>query len=172
MAWEYLEEDKFTERYRKASNFLGVLNGEGIADFNSGNSLFKNYLQGKFDYYSNDIRDQRARYLLSDEDFLDHLYENKVPIDIVCCFGMGGFEFSNHPLESSTITDTLIASLDYLRPQYVILECITKYDSLITTIYNTCSNFYDKACDVTIDLNEDGQQSPYYMRHLVILKLR
>jgi hypothetical protein len=121
MAWEYLEQLDY--RYEFVSDKIGSLDGEIILDFNSGNSRLKNYLKGHFTYLSNDIWDNRADYKITDEQFL----HQQQSADIICGFGLGGFEISKEKLESSTLTQTLINATIKYEPKIIVLEYIIDF---------------------------------------------
>lgn len=135
MAWEYMEELDY--RYEDASNLISPLSGEVVLDFNSGNSRFKDYLKGEFEYKSNDLYDKRAMYQITDADFL--LQEPKC--DVLCCFGIGGHELTGEKLESSTITSTLKLGIKKYEPRIVILDCVTKFIPIKNSILNLLSGY-------------------------------
>jgi hypothetical protein len=121
MAWEYMEELDY--RYEDASNLISPLSGEVVLDFNSGNSRFKDYLKGSFTYKCNDLYDKRADYQITDAEFL----EQEPKCDVLCCFGIGGYEITGEKLESSTITSTLKSAINKYSPRIIILDSVTKF---------------------------------------------
>jgi hypothetical protein len=137
MAWEYLENLDY--RYELVSNHIGELNGEIVLDFNSGNSRFKNYLKGNFTYLSNDIWDNRADFRITDSEFLDQ----QPSADIICGFGLGGYEISKEKLESATLTQTLIKAVEKYNPKIIVLEYIKDFRPIKDVIVNSLNNNYD-----------------------------
>jgi hypothetical protein len=128
MAWEYLEKKEMDERYSIVSETIGDCSGLTIADFNSGNSRFINYLKGEnIKYFCGDLYDNRAKFKGTDVEFLDYLKLEEIKVDVLSCFGIGGYEISGVTLESTTISNTLKKAVSDLKPSYVILESIEKY---------------------------------------------
>jgi hypothetical protein len=122
MAWEYLEQK--TKRYEDATHLLGELKGDIVLDFNSGHSKFKDYLKGDFTYKCNDLYDKRAMFNITDKAFLEQERE----CDVLCCFGIGGYEITGEKLESSTITSTLKNAIMKFNPNIIILESIQDFE--------------------------------------------
>lgn len=135
MAWEYMEDLDY--RYVDASALLSPLNGELILDFNSGNSRFKQYLKGKFEYKSNDLYDKRADYQITDVEFL----QQEPTCDVLCCFGIGGFEITKEKLESSTITNTLKEAIKKYDPRVVVLDCVAKFIPIKNEVLNLLTGY-------------------------------
>jgi len=101
MAWEYLE--NLDNRYIIAADVIGELSGDVVLDVNSGNSRLGYYIKGDFKYYCNDLMDDRAQRKMSDWQFV----RSYSACDVLCCFGIGGYEISGEELESATVTDSL-----------------------------------------------------------------
>ena len=149
MAWEYLENMDY--RYKEVSEFINE--NDFVADFNSGNSRFKEYIKCKT-YLCNDLYDDRATHQVSDEKFyelLKDLHNNNAKIDVISCFGIGGYEMSKEELESKTITSSLIKSINLFKPRIVIIEGVTKFYPIIKKIIGEIN--YQIICKVN---NSDG----------------
>ena len=121
MAWEYLKDNTFDERYKIASEFLGDLSDKVILDLNCGEPRFKKYIKYKR-YIATDIsepQDKEGFYLLKDTavDF---------PCDVLCLFGYGGGEYTGEPLESHTVINSFIRLAQY-NPEYLIIEMVQKW---------------------------------------------
>lgn len=119
MAWEYLDELDY--RYKQAVEYIE--DNDFVVDVNSGNSRLRNYVTN---YLSNDLYNENADYQITDQDFIPLIEQ----CDVLCLFGIGGYEITNEPLESSTVTDTVIELAKKHKPRILILECIDDFTEI------------------------------------------
>lgn len=125
MAWEYLEQPVMDERYKIAAEFIG--DDDMVVDVDSGNSRLRNYVKH---YYSNDLYYDQADVKCTDEEFVPMVKE----CDVLTCFGIGGHEITKEPLESATLTQSLITLAKTHRPHTMILECIDQFVPVVERI--------------------------------------
>lgn len=128
MAWEYLEDMDF--RYKDAVALLGDTSEKDVVELNCGNGRLKDYMKHKT-YRGNDLlkEDDENYSSLPDDKFIETVDK----CDILCCFGFGGYELSNQPLESKTITNSVIKLINKFNP-VLILEAVDRYLPLIDKV--------------------------------------
>ena len=119
MAWEYLEH----KDYRYDIVAWWVEDFDYVVEYNSGNSRLREYVAN---HICNDFYDNRADFQITDEEF----YKKIKKCDVLVCLGIGGHEITKEPLESATITGTLIKTANEFKPRLMILECIEKFKSI------------------------------------------
>jgi hypothetical protein len=133
MAWEYL--DKLDYRYKQAAEF--ITNEDFVVDVNSGNSRFRDYAKH---YICNDLNYWEADYQMTDEQFRDVVDR----CDVLCCFGVGGYEITKEPLESQTLSDTMVYLTNKFKPRLLILEAIEQFTPVIENILKRVNYKIDK----------------------------
>lgn len=116
MAWEYLDELDY--RFARAGRYIH--HDDAVVDVNAGNSHLRNYVEN---YTSNDLYDDRADYRIADDVFVPMIKT----CDVLCLFGIGGYEITKEPLESSTVTDSVITLAIKHHPRLLILECVNDF---------------------------------------------
>lgn len=119
----YLKTKPFEIRYKIVADFLGDVSDKTIVDLNCGEPLFKNYVKYGA-YFANDVfmPDDISGIVFS------QVTDDKVDIrpDILCMFGYGGGEYTNHPMESKTSSDTIVRLAKY-NPEYIVIEMCQKW---------------------------------------------
>jgi len=161
MAWEYLEQEVMDERYKIASEFIGDY--DKVVDVDSGNSRLRNYVKH---YYSNDLNYVEADVKCTDDEFVDMVKE----CDVLCCFGIGGHEIIQEPLESPTLTQSLVRLAMKHHPHTMILECIDQFVPVVESILKQTGYKVDTHIKKTY--NADVPQHLQYVmeRNLFICK--
>jgi hypothetical protein len=85
-----------------------------------------------FVYIGNDIIDTNPPinifYNCSDEEMVE---KDLPPINCIALMGIGGYEISQEPSESSTVSRSLKKMVEKYSPKLVIQECIQEYEPLI-----------------------------------------
>lgn len=142
MAWEYLLDKKFDIRITAALPLIREHLHEGatIVDLDCGHAPLRAYLPRSIRYIGNDIdvtrlpssRGHDIFFNASDAEMRNLL--EKRTVRILCCFGLGGYEISKEPLESITLTQTIIQLAQVKRPSLLVIEAIEDYVSLLEKI--------------------------------------
>lgn len=140
MAWEYL--DKLDYRYKQASKF--ITDEDFVVDVNSGNSRMRDYVKN---YISNDLNYSEADYQMTDEQFREVIDA----CDVLCCFGVGGYEITKEELESKTVSDTLVYLTEKFKPRLLILEAIEQFTPIIKNILERVNYKIDKLIETEND---------------------
>ena len=113
------------ERFKIAASY--IRDTDKVVDVDSGNSRLRNYVTH---YYSNDLNFEEADVKCTDEEFVDMVKE----CDVLCCFGIGGHEITQEPLESRTLTHSLVRLAMNHHPRLMILECIDQFMPIVESI--------------------------------------
>jgi hypothetical protein len=161
MAWEYLEQPVMDERYKIASEFIGE--NDKVVDVDSGNSRLRNYVKH---YYSNDLNYKEADVQCTDEEFVEMVKE----CDVLCCFGIGGHEITHEPLESPTLTHSLVRLAMNHHPHTMILECIDQFVPIVESILKQTGYKVEKHIKKTYDADVPDQLRYVMNRNMFICK--
>ena len=134
MAWEYLQDDKFDERFKPIVKFLqGKTKGKIVVDLNCGTARLCRMLEPNWLLYAGN--DKSAEFILrarahnvpntSFHVLSDKHYDECC--DILVSVGCGGYDISKEPLESDTQKDTIKRLVNTHTPEIVILEMIKAF---------------------------------------------
>ena len=138
--WRYMDELDY--RYKWVSEQGFIRNYMRVAEFNCGNGRFKDYLPSTTTYIANDLylRDEqksdKCYKQISDSEFYEYLTQNyhEYDFDILALFGVGGYEITKEPLESSTITNNFVSAVNKLKPKIVVIESVEKFKAILNTV--------------------------------------
>lgn len=158
MAWEYLQQEKMDKRYELASKL--IRDTDYVVDVNSGNSRMRNYVKN---YYSNDLYYDEADEKCTDVEFKDKIKN----CDVLCCFGIGGHEITGEPLESETVTQTLIDIINKHRPRLIILESIQRFSKIPRHILNEVK--YELKAEMKMNIDVDVPPELEYVKNRQII---
>lgn len=75
-------------------------------------------------------------------------------IDVLMCWGIGGYEISKEEVESPTITKTIITLTESHKPRYVVIEAIQDYQSILRWILDSVDEDYRIRIDEKINLSD------------------
>jgi len=122
MKWEYM--DSLGYRYEivaKAIDFTG----KAVVELNSGNTGLYELVKDKVkSYRACDVRQTHPIVeVIDDEAFTKTVTE----CDILCLFGHGGYEITKAPVESQTVTNSYNELITRCKPQYAVLESVSKF---------------------------------------------
>jgi len=121
----YLKTKPFEIRYKIVAEQLGDTSDKIIVDLNCGEPLFKNYIKYK-EYYANDVFMPDDVSGITFSQTTDDKVDKKA--DILCLFGHSGGLHTGHPMESKTISDTVVRLAGY-EPEYIVLEMAQKWEN-------------------------------------------
>ncbi len=149
----YLATKPFEKRYEVVAEFLeGKIDNPVVADINCGQPLFKNHIKYK-EYFANDVH--------IPVDVADIKFERKTDsevdykADVLCVFGYGGGEFTNHPKESKTTKDSILRMVKH-KPRFVVIESARKWQ----TDYQLFTRFDEDLTDYKVVLKKDLDIEP------------
>lgn len=166
----YLKTEPFDIRYKIVADYFArngnVTVGKVIIDLNCGEPRFKRYIPYR-KYYANDVYIPDDVTGIEFSKITDEQVDEKA--DILCCFGYGGGEFTNHPLESRT-ADKSIYRLAKYNPEYIVLEMAQKWEN----DFHIMSNLIKNLTDYKVVLEKKYQIPPanhyHDIRQVTILK--
>ena len=181
MPWEQLELPELDGRVMLVAGYLAdKLDGMCVVDLNCGTAPLLDWLPPKWEmYYGNDTNEDfitqclekgapRTKFsAIADDEALDEIDE---VVDILICLGYGA---RYHPLESSTVDETIVDVVVWDRPHIIALDAwwdITKipacgFDALVGKLR---SLGYRIAHDLNIE--ENRATTAYSKRRVVILE--
>jgi len=156
MSWEYLLDNQLDFRVAAAIPYIYPLYREThVFDLNCGHAPLLKYLPKLVQYAGNDILKERLPknnktstfHAMTDEEVANDAHSR---IDVLCCFGIGGYELTKESQESPTVTDSLIKIMDSKKPKLVVLEAIEEFESILERIkektnYLTVQKIYMQA---------------------------
>lgn len=151
MTWEYL--DKLAYRWHQWLPYVS-LDNKKVVELNCGKTGVDMlcHLFGAESYIANDIieyeLDFGEYYQETDDVFKLRITE----CDVLLLFGIGGQEITGANQESKTITQTTIDILNEKRPQYAVIEGVTKFEPLLKHIieesgYSVLQRIYSETGD-------------------------
>lgn len=130
MAWEYL--DTMTDRQEAIAKLIKErTKGKIVVDLNCGKAPLKKLIKCK-KYIGNDIipADFKGFVLQDDKIFSRELKK----CDVLVHMGMGGYEITHEKLESPTSTESTSYIIQNLKPELVVLECITEFIPIMNKV--------------------------------------
>ncbi len=166
----YLKTEPFDIRYKIVADYFSKTNeatdGMVVLDLNCGEPRFFKYIKSRR-YLANDVYMpddiKGIVFLQTTDDKMD------CSSDILCCFGYGGGEFTGHPLESKTTSES-IYRLARHNPKYIVLEMSMKWEQdykIMSTLIKNLS-----AYEVVLERKYEILPAEHYhdKRQLTILK--
>lgn len=162
----YLKTKPFEIRYKIVADFLGDLSDKVIVDINCGEPLFKNYIRCR-EYHANDV------FMPDDIDGIkfSQITDDKVDLksDILCLFGHSGGQHTGHPMESKTVSDTIVRLARY-KPEYIVVEMAQKWEDdfkIMTDLENRLPE-YKKVLEQRIEI--EPKEHYHDFRYINILQ--
>jgi len=164
MAWEYLQNKDFELRFRVIAAYLkGKTRDKVILDLDCGTANTVLFLEPDYKcYIGNDIckeylktasqyKVEKTRfYCLSDKELGDVLKEK---VNVLLALGLGA---GTHPMESPTLSDSLIFFIKRDKPEIVVIEAVTEYDEKYNILRGPeqymLSHGYRKDAEIKMDL--------------------
>lgn len=125
--WRYAYLDQKDYRYEETVKRIDFT-GKNVIDLCSGNT-------GLHDFVKDMVASYRAcdKYnthpvveVMDDAEFCKTV-EN---CDVLCCFGIGGWEITGESSESSTVTNSILILAEKFQPQWIVLECVKKFRAI------------------------------------------
>lgn len=118
-----------------------------VVDLNCGHCPISKYLPTGVEIICNDTQDQPHLHgqsnvsfkLATDETMVDVLRGTN--IDLLCCFGLGGYEISKEAEESKTVTSSLIKLATNNHPSLIVVESIEEFEPLLLAIKDHLSGY-------------------------------
>ncbi|NQZ99690.1 MAG: class I SAM-dependent methyltransferase [Myxococcales bacterium] len=156
LTWEYLDEMDY--RYEEIAKHLshhaeGNQNGKNwhFVELCCGNGRLPEYLEKygiNYSYEATDLNyfrwglEQKSTDLehyfdLSDDEFAKRIDR----CDVLVALGHSGFEIDSHPKESSTLTNSISYIIGKFSPEFVVLESISKYHSILKGIIRSLPGY-------------------------------
>ncbi len=131
--WDYV--DEIDARFTPAVDYLSdKIEGKVLIDLNCGEARLLQYLPHSFKrYYGNDLRAVFPSYPKCQFDCIPDTQVNPKQLDVLMCWGMGGYELTKEPVESPTISHTILRLGDR-HPSVIILEAVWAFDVLTESL--------------------------------------
>jgi hypothetical protein len=171
--WEYLYKMDF-RAWLVAGYLKGKTKDKVIFDINCMHAPLLKYLDQDYkEYIGNDLQMvfpgqyPRCRFYQTTDDRMNERLEE---VDILVAFGIGGYEITKEPDESSTVTQSIKDIIKTHKPEIVILESVQSFSSIIEEIISTCPE-YQTVEQLKIEGKADASYNLWlFRRQIVILK--
>lgn len=140
MAWEYM--DNLDYRYEQARHVLSSIphgfNLGQCVELCSGNTRFYTHVKDLCKTYR--ACDTRVPEVIPEgvifKNITDAQMADRVKrLKTLIVFGHGGYEIDKNPLESPTLTDSILKLVHKCGPRIIILESIQKYSPILRNIH-------------------------------------